>query len=94
MADTAENNGFGYPRVLDRCGCLYGQARYETAVSSVKSAHRRVSDLEESVTKLEKKLEANMDNLEEKIDKLMTVALAAAIGLATSAILLAINLLV
>jgi len=65
-----ENND-GYPRVLDRRGCLYGQG-----------VERRIDELE-----------GMMKRMEDKLDKLIWVLTAATIGLATSTILLALNLL-
>lgn len=65
-------NDDGYPRILDRQGCLYGQ----------------------EVTRRLEKLEGTVEGMEAKIDKLIWAVAMAAFGLATSAILLAANLLV
>ena len=64
-------NDNGYPRILDRQGCLYGQ----------------------EVTRRLKKLEETVEGMEAKIDKLILAVTMAAVGLATSAVLLAVNLL-
>lgn len=64
-------NDNGYPRVLDRQGCLYGQG----------------------VTRRLRELEGTMKGMETKLDRLILAVTVAAIGLAASAVLLAVNLL-
>jgi len=71
MAD----DGNGYPRILDRDGCLYGQSHAATSASAIKTLHIRIDNLE-----------ANMEKLEKKIDRLTWALVGLSLSIATASV--------
>jgi len=72
-----------YPRTLNGHGCLYGQKLAEDFAQWKKTLQKD----------LEKHYEDRMDKIEAKLNRLMWAAFGAAVTLATSSVLLALNLL-
>jgi hypothetical protein len=71
-----------YPRWLNGHGCIYGQnlaAKFETWRENLKE-------------ELKEDYKARMDKLEQKLDRIFIGIALAAVGFATSAVLLAANL--